>query len=966
LAINFHHSKIALVKENNIDLLKGVTCTGKKTYLSNQINLVSLSSVDLFTDQEYDLYRQIIGTINDIDTETAALKDDNKRDPTVKLDLLSKKKDLQHKLAKRIASHSGKPRSVRLSSVIDAAKCARTETGEIIWPQGVTWFTLKTSRRIAEFSSDCSRAMNIPDGDVTFDKVIVKWKSLDVLEQIVTDGFIMPILHDDGSVEQKMYRFATASAGQLRTDKIQAMSEQKWEEVCSRLLCGLSFESINQSGGINANKLLAYIALSSSATDPWPEMDIDRCIVVDDFESPVSGVVDYINNDYTIERGEKTTVISHTDGCGMMLPSVSRKNFMLRAPWIKGLLCSFDYMKFLKIHDAQPIIKDIYGKEHNLIDENIQIIFTKSQFKLWKYYESWDHYKQCFKANGCILNRTNFEEDYIPDAEISYQMLQTLTDFTDDEIKQFTKRTHDKINGIARDSKAMLRTLQADEESENPYKKALFIYPELLREAYSRETLKAIKKRWTLDAKSGKIKCDNKRLFAIPDMYAACQHWFLGHKEPEGLLKNGEVACKPYRGKEKVACLRSPHLYMEWTVRNVVHEQEIYDWFYTDGIYTSCHDLISKVLQFDVDGDQLNVVGDPLLISIAERNLEKYDVVPLLYELGKAGSKPVNKTEFFDGLKRAHEFSGIGQVSNSLTKLWNKDEPDREVAALLCFYNNLVIDAAKTGFVNSFENYPEINKRVNKAIGGKNGRMPWFFQFSKNGRRFLHVPIKNKKKYTKPNNSTMNRICATFDDIGNINMNYANVAPFNWQMLLKDNNAVYNIAAVTMFCRMDDANVANTIEIMQTDIDPNSKITSLYGIVSQDIEHEFIEKFGSLESVYPSIVKYLFAGSNANKMTHKRMFWRVFGHLACEALEHNMQTYTVCEKCGMKIPSWGKSHVCPKDMVGFFECCDCGAWCERTNSRQCRCSSCQEEFHRIKNNIINKLKYQRKVAEEAA
>jgi hypothetical protein len=392
-----------------------VTSTGKKTYLSHQINLVSLSTVDLFTDEEFDLYRQIITTINCIDEETAALKEDNKRDPTVKLDLLSNKKELQQKLAKHIVAHNGTPRAVRLSSVIDSSKCQRSESGDVIYPEGISWNVLKPSRRIAEFSSDSSRAMGVPDGEVTFDKVIVKWKSLDVLEQIVTDGFIMPILHEDGTVERKIYRFATASAGQLRTDKIQAMSNDKWEDVQDRLLCGLSFESINDCGGINANKLLAYIALASSATDPWPEMDIDRCIVVDDFEAPVTGLVDYINNDYTIKREERTTTISHTDGCGMMLPSVSRKNFMLRAPWIKGLICSFDFLKFCKVNDAPPIIKDIYGKEHNLVEENIQIIFTKSQFKLWKYYRSWDHYKQCFKENNCVLNRTNFEEDDIPD-----------------------------------------------------------------------------------------------------------------------------------------------------------------------------------------------------------------------------------------------------------------------------------------------------------------------------------------------------------------------------------------------------------------------------------------------------------------------------------------------------------------------------------------------------------------------
>lgn len=940
--------------------------TGKKTYLSQQINLMSLSTNDLFTQQEFDLYKRVISLINDIEQEDALLKADCKRDPTIRLDLIAQKKNLRAELTKLIAEHSGRPRVVRLSSVLDASKFTDQETGEIHWPAGVSWSTLKTSRKIAEFASEESRAMGVGDKQPTFDKIIIKWKSLDVLEQIVKDGFRMPILLDDGSVCIKRYRFATASAGQLRTDKIQAISEDKWEQIEGKLLCGLTFDSINESGGINTNKLLAYIALASSATDPWPEMSIDRCIVIDDFEAPVRGMVDYINNDYTIERGERETIISHTDGCGMMLPCVSRKNFMLRAPWIKGLLCSFDYIRFCRVNGIEPIVKDIYGQEHHLVDEDIQIIFTKSQFKLWKYYKSWDHYKQCFKEYGCCLSRTNFEEDYIADTEISYQMLQTLTDFTDDEIKSFIRRTHNKITGIAKDSRTMLNTLQADVESENTYKRALAIYPELLREAYTRETLKAIKKRWTLDAKSGKIKCENKRLFAIPDMYAACQFWFLGQTCPEGLLKNGEVSCKPYRGREKVACLRSPHLYMEWTVRNVNHDQSVYDWFYTDGIYTSCHDLISKVLQFDVDGDQLNVIADPLLISVAERNIEKYDVVPLLYEMGKAGSKPVTKEEFYSGLKRAHDFSGIGQVSNSLTKLWNKDAPDRKAAALLCFYNNLVIDAAKTGFINTYENYPEINRQINKAIGGKNGRMPHFFQFSKNGRRFLHLKVSERKKYVKPNGSTMNRICESFNDIGNINLNYANVPPFNWQMLLENNDAVYNIAAVSMFCRMDDANVSNLIDEFQCELEASTNTSSMYAIVSQSIADELVSNYGSLENVYPSIVKYLFAGSNAAKTSHKQMFWRVFGHLACQALERNMKTYTVCSKCGMKIPAWGKSHACPKSAVGFFECCDCGAWCERTNSRQCRCSSCQQEFHRMRNNMINKLKYQRQKTAEAA
>lgn len=90
------------------------------------------------------------------------------------------------------------------------------------------------------------------------------------------------------------------------------------------------------------------------------------------------------------------------------------------------------------------------------------------------------------------------------------------------------------------------------------------------------------------------------------------------------------------------------------------------------------------------DGDQLNVVTDPVIVSVAERNLEKFHVLPLFYDAAKAGAEEVSIETMFLGLKRAHDYSGIGQVSNALTKLWNSDTPDWDAAAWLCYYNNLV------------------------------------------------------------------------------------------------------------------------------------------------------------------------------------------------------------------------------------------------------------------------------------
>lgn len=558
-----------------------------KSYLKNQIRLVSLTSSDLFTDQEHETYMKIVEANNELNR----LK---KKDPTNdKVPWLKQQKQkATSELARLVKQHAGKPRTVRLKSVLYIKKNEKC-------PPGASWRTLKFSKKISEFSSELSRAMGLSHLDYTFDKIVIKWKSEDVLQQIVLDGFYFPILNKDESITNKHYRCFTASAGQLRRDKVVFMSDDMWEKVRIRLECGLTWEKINFMGGVNVNKYLAYIALSGSASDEWTDFDIDRCIVIDEFEGDVTGRLMYIKSDYSYEIGERTVTIDHTDGCGMMLPEVSVVNFMVRGPWVKGLLASFDFLRFCAAHNVKPVIKDAWGMEHDLVAEDIKIVFTTSQFKMWKYYGSWQEYKDSFKACGARFCKTHYEEDDIDETYMNYQMMQTLEDMTDEEIQRFTYREHERILGLTKNKDAMLRTLHANELSESPYKAALMLYPELLREAYTRSQLKDIRKRMLYDAKSAKIRTNNKRLFAIPDLYAACEHWFLGEEHPRGLLSDGEIACKVFRRQEKADVLRSPHLYMEHFICNISHDNEVYEWFYTNGVYTSCHSLISRVLQFD-------------------------------------------------------------------------------------------------------------------------------------------------------------------------------------------------------------------------------------------------------------------------------------------------------------------------------------------------------------------------------
>ena len=186
--------------------------------------------------------------------------------------------------------------------------------------------------------------------------------------------------------------------------------------------------------------------------------------------------------------------ICHTDGCGIMLDQPTR---MVRLPFIKGLLVYFPFDKFIKekCPDGQCIVTDIYGENHDILNEGIKYIFTKSQFKLNKFYSSWDCYKARFKTFGCEASYCNIEETDIPISRINYQMLQTLSDMTDIEIQNLTKITVKEIENIGFDYQTTLKLLGATKQNKNPnaFQKAIMLYPELFRDGYSKDILKQTK-----------------------------------------------------------------------------------------------------------------------------------------------------------------------------------------------------------------------------------------------------------------------------------------------------------------------------------------------------------------------------------------------------------------------------------------------------------------------------------------
>ena len=602
----------------------------------------------------------------------------------------------------------------------------------------------------------------------------------DVFKDISFYGFIY---------KGEKYKYFTSSAGQIRKKKAVFIKESVWNKIEKTVMCGLTIDKINSKGGNNVNKHLAYMALTNSATDEWNEFDIDRSIVIDDFETDVYGTFDFVDEtDYSITRKIDYVPIPHTDGAGMILPSVSSKNFMFRAPWIKGLLGVFNFRKFVEVNDYSPIATDIYGQEHDIIKEDIQIIFTKSQFKMAKFYDSWDEYKDAFKKYHCSAGKCNVEEDRIKNAKINYQMLQTLTNITDDEIHLLTQKSFERISNICNSKDTMMDTLGITPYNTNmtAFQKAVKLYPSLLNDTYAKDVIREVKNSLLKKYRSGKLEVNGKYTFLLPDFYAACEYWF-GHIDtPTGLLSDKEVFCWLFRRYEKLDCLRSPHLYKEHAIRfNIANEvygdrsKLIREWFTTDGIYASTHDLISKILMYDVDGDKSLVVADKDFVRIAERNMN--GIVPLYYNMRKAEPTQLNNKNIYAGLNAAFTGGNIGIYSNNISKIWNDDifisgtdsEKSEAIDCVkrLCCQNNFVIDYAKTLYKPEFPH--EINEKIAQYT---NCKLPAFFEYAKD---------KDKSQVKKRNGSFVNKI---YDRIPNkpINTRGLKLEKIDYQKLMSN------------------------------------------------------------------------------------------------------------------------------------------------------------------------------------
>lgn len=802
------------------------------------------------------------------------------------------------------------------------------------------------SNVIAMFESTLSRSFGIATNELTYDIFVLEIFYYPIAQDLIINGF---------DYNGKHYVYFSSSAGQIRTKKAVFVEEEKYEQCKLKLMCGLTVDKINEKGGMNINKFLAYLALANSATDLWEDVfdrpfDIDRTIVVDDFETMVKCKVDNIDYEtYEITPDVYQDMpIPHTDGCGMILNSYSNKNFMVRLPFMKGLLGSFDYIKFIEENNCSPIVKDIWGKEYDIIEDDIQVIFTKSQLKMYKYYDSWDQYKEYFKKYNCEAGICNMEEDKISNAKINYQMLQTLHDATDEEIKSLCDKPNKKIAQVCDSLENALDFfgVHLDEENEQHkdyYQKSLKIYPELLSDPSARDDLRDLKNSLVKKYRGAHLDVTGKFTFVLPDLYAFCEWLFMDIKNPKGLLEDCEVYCRLYKNSKELDCLRSPHLYIEHAIRNNVcskkyRNQRLSDWFDTDAVYTSTHDLISRILQFDVDGDRLLVISQKRIIDMAKRAMT--GVNPLYYEMKKASAEEINYHNIYKGLELAFTGGKIGGISNDITKIWNSGEINEEAlnaVRWLCMETNFTIDYAKTLFKPTRPAHvDEILKRYGKD------KVPYFFQYAKDKR---YSDDEKDSQCEKINNSMINRIVTEIKDPKNMFKPLKGLDKVNYLMLLKDKeDSYFNEEVNKVFDRWNKKYGNNVSFNEDADTNKNNLIT-----VSQEVKRDLNYIEPDDDKVINSLVSFLYKNQSTRK---KKLLWYIYGEQLYRNLSENVKELdkTICHQCGKRVNEnliRGKCFKCRqeefKDLKDkkLIKCVECG--CDVVvdkASRKTRCDEC--------------------------
>ena len=470
-------------------------------------------------------------------------------------------------------------------------------------------------------------------------------------------------------------------------------------------------------------KYSAYEALAASGSNivSWPMDSYSKIpggtIVVNDVITKfLADFIDVDDSNYPYEpivelKKDQEFENNANDGCGIMTVELAKRwngeltgNYdtplcgcNLRNAFTKGMVFPFDIVKFAEeINGASEdnpdkyLIKDVWGTNRDVRDA--QLIITESQLKLWKSYDSWEHY-----YNSCIENKYTFrvaktavsydEMDEV--RQLNYQFIAPLK-LTREDVLDLIKPTVNEISDILGGDyrKTLVYLCGSKLNADNVMytdvvARAIMLNPDLIGDDYIFNRIHRMIKRRIVDAKIGVLDVRGNYQILSGDLYALAQNMF--GLQVTGILKPGEIYSKFWldRSVTDVLCYRAPMSNEHSIVRQkICCNEEAQKWFkYMESIaIVNAWDTMPAALNgFDFDGDLLFTTDNEALMR-RQTNL------PALRCIQHNAKKEVITEENLIQSNMNGFGSQIGQITNrctSMTSLMaNYSEDDEEYKVL--------------------------------------------------------------------------------------------------------------------------------------------------------------------------------------------------------------------------------------------------------------------------------------------
>lgn len=308
----------------------------------------------------------------------------------------------------------------------------------------------------------------------------------------------------------------------------------------------------------------------------------------------------------------------------------------LRNAWLKGMLYPFPIIEFFEKYYDGYIVKDIW--ENDIDIREVEMILTESSLKLWKCYDSIDHYMNAYKECGFEFAVTKISPHELEDErELNYQYLQSY-DFLDEDIKELCDPTIKYLkDSMCGDYEQTIKFLGIDGDlNDNSWQQALYTNEYMMNDPYIIDSVHRYIKKKINNAKIGKLKVNGNYQIASGDPFALMQS--ICGLEVTGLLKAEECYSKYWIDKNvnELVIFRSP-MTSHNNIRKckIANNDEVKYWYqYMDTIMiiNGWDTFCMAENGCDWDGDLLYSTNNPVLIrkhiklpaiQCVQRNTEK-------------------------------------------------------------------------------------------------------------------------------------------------------------------------------------------------------------------------------------------------------------------------------------------------------------------------------------------------------